>query len=109
MAPKPVPTVSVDHLHAPAVSVREQAALLVTALRRSRSSTFRQLTADCEGTLVVVARFLALLELYREGAVVFDQVAPLGELHIRWTGTDEGEVEVPDEFDEDPAQETEDV
>jgi segregation and condensation protein A len=100
LAPKPVPTVSMDHLHAPAVSVREQAAILVTALRRSRSSTFRALTADCEGTLVVVARFLALLELYREGAVVFDQVTPLGELHIRWTGTDEGEIEVPDEFDE---------
>jgi segregation and condensation protein A len=49
----------------------------------------------------VVARFLALLELYREGAVVFDQVSPLGELHIRWTGTDDGDVEVPDEFDDD--------
>ena len=63
--------------------------------------TFRALTADCEGTLVVVARFLALLELYREGAVAFDQVDPLGELHVRWTGTDEGEVEVADEFDDD--------
>jgi segregation and condensation protein A len=102
-APKPVPTISVEHLHAPAVSVREQAAILVTALRRSRSSTFRALTADCAGTLLVVARFLALLELYREGAVSFEQSDPLGELHIRWTGTDEGEVEVPDEFDEDVA------
>ncbi len=100
MAPRPVPTLSVDHLHAPAVSVREQAAMLVWSLRRSRSSTFRALTADCEGTLVVVARFLALLELYREGAVTFDQVSPLGELHIRWTGSDEGEVGVRDEFDE---------
>ena len=81
--------------------MREQAAILVTALRRTRTATFRALTADCEGTLVVVARFLALLELYREGAVVFEQVDPLGELHIRWTGTDEGEVEVPDEFDDD--------
>ena len=98
--PKPVPYLSIEHLHAPIVSVREQAAILVTALRRSRSSTFRALTADCEGTLLVVARFLALLELYREGAVVFDQVDPLGELHIRWTGTDEGDVEVPDEFDD---------
>jgi segregation and condensation protein A len=86
----------------PEVSIREQAAIQITALRRSRSSTFRALTADCEGTLVVVARFLALLELYREGAVVFEQVAPLGELHIRWTGTDEGEIEVPDEFDVSP-------
>jgi len=100
MAPRPVPVVSMEHLHAPAVSVREQAGILVIALRRARTSTFRQLTADCEGTLVVVARFLALLELYREGAVVFDQVDPLGELHIRWTGSDEGEVEVEDEFDE---------
>lgn len=101
LTPRVAPTVSMDHLHAPTVSVREQAAILVTALRRSRSSTFRALTADCEGTLVVVARFLALLELYREGAVVFDQVSPLGELHIRWTGSDDGEVDVPDEFDDD--------
>jgi segregation and condensation protein A len=100
MAPRPVPMVSIEHLHASAVSVKEQAGILVSALRRSRTSTFRALTVDCEGTLVVVARFLALLELYREGAVVFDQVDPLGELHIRWTGTDAGEVEVEDEFDQ---------
>jgi len=104
MAPRPVPMVSMEHLHAPAVSVREQAGILVTALRRSRTSTFRQLTADCEGTLVVVARFLALLELFREGAVAFEQVDPLGELHIRWTGSDEGDVEVEDEFDEQPGE-----
>ena len=102
MTPRPVPMVSMDHLHAPAVSVKEQASILVTALRRSRTSTFRALTADCEGTLVVVARFLALLELYREGAVVFDQMDPLGELHIRWTGSDDGEVDVEDEFDDVP-------
>ena len=109
MAPRPVPMVSMEHLHAPAVSVKEQAGILVTALRRSRTSTFRQLTADCEGTLVVVARFLALLELFREGAVAFDQVSPLGELHIRWTGSDEGDVEVEDEFDEDPGEPADDV
>ena len=106
--PRPVPMVSVDHLHAPQVSVREQAAILVTALRRSRTATFRTLTKDCEGTIVVVARFLALLELFREGAVVFEQVDPLGELHIRWTGTDEGDVEVPDEFDEEVVAEGDD-
>ncbi|HYJ77260.1 MAG TPA: segregation/condensation protein A [Actinomycetes bacterium] len=105
MTPRPVPMVSMDHLHAPAVSVKEQAGILVIALRRSRTSTFRQLVADCEGTLVVVARFLALLELYREGAVTFDQVDPLGELHIRWTGTDDGEVDVEDEFDDVPPPE----
>lgn len=105
LAPKPVPTVSVEHLHAPAVSVREQAGVLVDLLRRSRSSTFRVLTTSCEPP-VVIARFLALLELYREGAVTFEQVSPLGELHIRWTGADDGAVEVADEFDEAPAPET---
>jgi segregation and condensation protein A len=101
LTPKPVPTVGLEHLHTPQVSVREQAAVLVGHLRRSGSSTFRSLTADCEGTLLVVARFLALLELYREGAVAFEQLEPLGELHVRWTGTEAGEVGVTDEFDED--------
>jgi segregation and condensation protein A len=99
--PRPIPTISFDHLHAPVVSVREQAAVLVTSLRRSRTATFRSLVADCEGTVHVVARFLALLELYREGAVSFEQVDPLGELHVRWIGTDEGDIDVPDEFDDD--------
>jgi segregation and condensation protein A len=99
MTPKPVPTVGLDHLHAPAVSVREQAALIVGRLRRIRSASFRALIADTDATVVVVARFLALLELFREGVVSFDQLTPLGELTIRWTGTDEGEVAVVDEFD----------
>ena len=104
LAPKPVPQVALDHLHTQRVSVREQAAILVQHLRRHPSTTFRALTADCEGTLIVVARFLALLELYRDGAVVFDQLTPLGELNVRWIGSDDGEVEVTDEFDEgDPA------
>jgi segregation and condensation protein A len=110
LAPKPVPQVGLDHLHAPRVSVREQAAILVSHLRRSRTTTFRALTADCDGPLLVVARFLALLELYRDGAVAFDQVSPLGELTVRWTGSDEGEVDVTDEFDEDdPVDVGEDV
>jgi segregation and condensation protein A len=100
LTPRPVPTVGLDHLHTPRVSVREQAAILVAHLRRSHSSTFRSLTADCEGTLLVVARFLALLDLYREGAVAFEQIEPLGELHVRWTGSDDGEVVVTDEFDQ---------
>jgi segregation and condensation protein A len=84
MAPKPIPAVELGHLHAPKVSVREQAVLLAGRLRSLGAATFRTLTADADGTLVVVARFLALLELYREGAVSFDQVAALGELHVRW-------------------------
>ncbi|MEJ2579526.1 MAG: segregation/condensation protein A [Kineosporiaceae bacterium] len=99
LTPKAPPTVGLDHLHAPPVSVREQAALLVDRLRRTRSASFRVLVADAPSTLVIVARFLALLELFREGAVAFDQVTALGELTVRWTGSDSGEVAVDDEFD----------
>lgn len=99
LTPKPPPMVGLDHLHAPRVSVREQAALIVGRLRRTRSASFRVLISDAGATLVVVARFLALLELYREGAVAFDQVIPLGELTVRWTGSDSGAVEVAAEFD----------
>ncbi|GAA3822377.1 segregation and condensation protein A [Cellulomonas soli] len=101
LAPRPAPPgVDVSHLHAPPVSVREQAALLVGRLRHGGATSFRALTADAGSTIVVVARFLALLELFREGAVGFDQVTPLGELTVRWTGAQEGEVEVSDDFDE---------
>ena len=84
VTPRPRPTVALDHLHAPKVSVREQAVVLAERLRSAGAATFRGLCADADATIVVVARFLALLDLYREGAVSFDQVAPLGELHVRW-------------------------
>ena len=92
--------------------MREQAALLVSRLRRRRWATFGSLIADADGTVVVVARFLALLELFRDGSVTFEQASPLAELTIRWTGRDDGEVEVSDEFDSqddepDPQDETE--
>ena len=94
------PGVDISHLHAPAVSVREQAAVLVDRLRHGGAMSFRALTADADAMIVVVARFLALLELFREGAVAFDQVTPLGELTVRWTGADEGDVVVSDDFDQ---------
>jgi segregation and condensation protein A len=98
MRPRPpAPGVDMRHLHAPAVSVREQASVLVDRLRRSGSGSFRTLVADAATTGVVVARFLALLELFREGVVAFDQVSPLGELTIRWTGGD-SDVTVDDEY-----------
>jgi segregation and condensation protein A len=105
LAPRPAPPgVDVSHLHAPLVSVREQASVLVDRLRRGGAASFRALVADAGSTAVVVVRFLALLELFREGAVAFDQVSPLGELTVRWTGTEEGDVAVSDDFDEeDPA------
>jgi segregation and condensation protein A len=105
LRPRAVPTVDIRHLHAPAVSVREQAAVLVDRLRRSGSAAFRTLVQDADSTLVVVVRFLALLELFREGVVAFDQVDPLGDLTVRWTGGAEGEVDVTDDYgDAVPAQ-----
>ncbi len=102
LAPKQADVVSLAHLHAPAVSVREQAALVVDRLRRSRTMTFRALTGDSPDIVTTVCRFLALLELFREAAVAFEQLTPLGELTIRWTGTDAGELDISDEFDEEP-------
>jgi len=101
--PPPPPGVDLSHLHAPAVSVREQAAVLADRLRHGGAATFRALTADADSTLLVVARFLALLELFREGAVGFDQVTPLGELTVRWTGAEDGDVAVATDFDDDDA------
>ena len=99
MQPRPVPEVSFAHLHAPTVSVREQAVIVTDRLRRQGTMTFRSLCGDAADTLTKVARFLSLLELFREGAVAFDQLTPLGELTVRWTGADDGEIEIRDEFD----------
>jgi segregation and condensation protein A len=99
LTPKTIPVVSVEHLHLPLVSVIEESKRVVEALRRSTSLSFRNLIADADSTLVIVARFLALLDLYRQGVLRFNQVIALGELQISWTGSLEGEVEVSDEFD----------
>ncbi|PZF82648.1 segregation/condensation protein A [Jiangella anatolica] len=105
LTPKPPPLVGLAHLHQPRVSVREEAVIVVERLRRSRVLTFRTLAADCPTTLHVVARFLSLLELYREKAVAFEQVVALGELTVRWTGDDEEDMSVGAEFDEEAAGE----
>jgi segregation and condensation protein A len=89
LAPKPPPVVSIAHVHQMRVSVREHAAVLRDRLLRARTATFRTLCSDCQSVLEVVARFLAVLELYREGMVSFEQVQALGELTVRWTGGDE--------------------
>jgi segregation and condensation protein A len=99
LTPKVSPVVAVEHLHMPLVSVTEESKRVVEALRHSKSLSFRNLISDADSTLVVVARFLALLDLYRQGVLGFDQVVALGELHISWTGSLEGEVEITDEFD----------
>jgi len=84
-APKEIPHVGLDHLHAPLISIREQAAVVVTLLRDAGQLNFRELIAGVDQTGVVVARFLAVLELYRHAALSFEQLEPLGELTLRWT------------------------
>lgn len=101
LTPREIPTVGLDHLHAPLVSIREQAAHVVALLRRGEPVTFRQLIAGVDVKGVIVARFLALLELYRHAAVGFEQLEPLGELTVRWTAenwTDENLVNLGNDY-----------
>ncbi|MEU4685703.1 segregation and condensation protein A [Streptomyces xinghaiensis] len=105
MQPRAKPQVYVEHIHAPLVSVREQAGIVIARLRAAGAATFLELTGDTDDTLTVVARFLALLELYRERAVELDQEEALGSLLVRWTGARDGDGERPlvtDEFDQEP-------
>jgi segregation and condensation protein A len=99
MTPRPVPIVDIGHLHGPLVSVREQAAILAERLRSSGTSTFRALVSDCSDTMTVIGRFLAVLELYREGVVAFEQITALGELHVRWVGGDAPSPELAADLD----------
>jgi segregation and condensation protein A len=103
LAPKVEQTLSIEHIHRPLVSVTEEAAKIVETLRTSGRTSFRTLIAGADSTLVVVARFLALLELYREGVLRFEQVVALGELQVTWVGSATGEISVSDEFDLPPA------
>ncbi len=100
LTPKEAPQVSLAHLHAPLVSVRQQAEEIVARLREHRAMTFRALVADTNDRLVVVARFLALLDLFRERAVGFEQLTPLGELTVRWFGAEVDADRIGAEFDE---------
>ncbi|MEV0093160.1 segregation/condensation protein A [Streptomyces sp. NPDC050738] len=103
MQPRAKPQVYIDHIHAPLVSVQEQAGIVMARLRELGEASFQDLVADTDDTLTVVARFLALLELYREKAVTLDQETALGELLVRWTGGDgAAEPVVTDEFDRAP-------
>ena len=99
LTPKTPTLMSVEHLHLPLVSVAEESRVVVAALRRATSLSFRNLITDSDSTLVIVARFLALLDLYRQGVLRFNQVIAMGELQISWTGSLEGEVYASDEFD----------
>jgi segregation and condensation protein A len=102
LTPKTVPVFTIDHIHRPLVSVAEQAEKVIEILRRDQRVSFRALVADAASTLVIVTRFLALLELYKEGAIRFEQVISLGELQITWVGSSDGQIKVSDEFDLSP-------
>jgi len=95
LTPKTPPVVPVEHIHQPFVSIREQAVLLARRLKELGRASFRQLTSGSDNNYEIVASFLALLELYREDTVSFDQVDPLGELYVSWTGGDREVVLAP--------------
>jgi segregation and condensation protein A len=99
LTPKTAPVFTIDHIYRPLVSVAEQAEKIIEILRRDQRVSFRALVADAASTLVIVARFLALLELYKEGVIRFEQVISLGELQITWVGSLDGQIKVSDEFD----------
>ena len=111
LAPKAPPVVSVEHIHAPFISIREQAVLIAGRLRGLGRASFRQLSSGASlsgtaGNYEIVATFLALLELYREDAVAFEQVLPLGELYVTWTGGDREVLLAPPGATGDAAQAT---
>ena len=107
LTPREPPTVAVDHIHHPRVSVREQAVILAARLAVLGTASFRSLVADCVDTVEVVARFLAVLELFREGDVAFEQIVPLGDLRVRWTGQAAGTYAAAEEYDGAPAEDPE--
>jgi segregation and condensation protein A len=106
LAPRAPLVVSVEHIHAPFISIREQAVLIAGRLRGLGRASFRSLSSGAAGNYEIVASFLALLELYREDAVAFEQVLPLGELYVTWTGGDRDILLAPPGAGGDAAQAT---
>ncbi|MFM8921456.1 MAG: segregation and condensation protein A, partial [Candidatus Nanopelagicaceae bacterium] len=104
--PKAPPTVSIEHIHRPLVSVAEESKFVISALRLAKHLSFRALVHDADETMVIVARFLALLDLYRTGALRFEQLEAFTDLQISWIGGHEGEIKVSDEFDAEISMET---
>lgn len=97
--PKAPPVVSVEHIHKPLVNVAEQTKFVIAALRLAKHLSFRALTHDAEEPMVVVARFLALLDLYRSGSLRFEQLEAFTDLQISWVGSESGEIAISEEFD----------
>lgn len=112
MVPRLPPTVTLDHLHAARVSVREESLVVAARLREAGEVTFGELAVGADNRLVVVARFLVVLELFREGAVTFEQPESLGRLVIHWTGQSDADEQLRErlarEYDEPTSQATPD-
>ena len=81
--------VKLEHLHAHVVNVGDQIAEMTRLLRAEGQCRFSDLIASAESRMVVVVRFLGLLELFRDSQVDFTQDAPLGELTVTWSGSDD--------------------
>jgi segregation and condensation protein A len=88
LSPRPVPKVDLSHLSTESISVAEVTEGLKAELVRAGRTTFRDLTAHLSSRMQVIAHFLALLELYKQGLVELDQVETFGRLHIAWVGAE---------------------
>jgi segregation and condensation protein A len=93
VAPKPVPRIDLDHVAPIRASVTDAVAELLDELPRVGRITFRRLCSGIVDRLGVVVRFLAVLELFKEGLVDLDQAVTFGDIEIRWVGDGEGEVD----------------
>ena len=85
LRPREIPSVGLTHLHASKVSIREQSSILITRLRSERKVAFRLLLSTADRP-TFVARFLAVLELYRRSAIKFEQSQAFTDFQVEWIG-----------------------
>jgi segregation and condensation protein A len=75
-----------DHVAPVRISVRDAVAELLEELPRAGRISFSRLTGDLGDRLEIIVRFLALLELYKQGLVDLEQATSFGELQVSWLG-----------------------
>jgi segregation and condensation protein A len=93
VTPRPVPTIDLSHVAPIRASVFDAVTELVDELPRVGRITFRRLTEGLVDRIEIVVRFLAVLELYKQGMVDIDQPARFGDIEIRWTGGEDTDAE----------------
>ena len=91
VTPKPLPRVDLDHVAPIRASVQDAVEELVGQLPRCGATTFKELTSDCHERLTIIVRFLAVLELYKQGLVELDQAGNFASIHVTWIGPDGAE------------------